>query len=62
MLVQTFDGGEVRVPREPGNEIVAELLDVTEEPGGRLVGTDKVTGLPSTWVVEESSKPCRGCS
>lgn len=49
------------MPRSPGNEVVAELEQVTEEKGGRLKGIDRWTGLPSTWLVGESSRRCRGC-
>jgi hypothetical protein len=61
---QTFydeSGAEVKFPREPGNEVVAELVQVTEEKGGRLVGIDKETLEPSTWVVADSDKKCKGC-
>jgi hypothetical protein len=50
------------VPRTPGNEVVAEMVQVTEEQGGRLVGLDRTTGVPQTWVVSDSDKRCRGCS
>jgi hypothetical protein len=51
-----------QVPREPGNEVVAELESVTEEKGGKLMGVDKKTGQPTTWLVQESTRRCRGCS
>jgi len=50
------------VPRTPGNEVVAEMVQVTEEQGGRLVGLDRMTGVPQTWVISDSDKRCRGCS
>jgi hypothetical protein len=51
------------VPREPGNQVVAaELASVTEEKGGKLMGVDKATGKPSTWLVQDSDRRCRGCS
>ncbi len=51
-----------QVPREPGNEVVAELESVTEEKGGKLMGVDRKTGKPSTWLVRDSDRRCRGCS
>ena len=52
-----------QVPREPGNQVVAaELASVTEEKGGKLMGVDKATGKPSTWLVQDSDRRCRGCS
>jgi hypothetical protein len=50
------------MPREPGNAVVAELTSVTEEKGGKLMGIDKKTGKPSTWIVQDSDRRCRGCS
>jgi hypothetical protein len=55
-------GAIVQIPRAPGNEVVAELIQVSEEQGGKLVGIDKVTGEPSTWVISDSPKRCRGCA
>lgn len=50
------------VKRIPGNEVVAEMVQVTEEQGGRLVGLQRQTGQPQTWVISDSDKRCRGCS
>jgi hypothetical protein len=55
-------GAAHQMPREPGNAVVAELTSVTEEKGGKLMGIDKKTGKPSTWIVQDSDRRCRGCS
>jgi len=47
------------IPREPGNEIVASLLQVTED-GNKLTGLDSRTGQKSTWLIA-AGKGCRGC-
>lgn len=61
-VVDGMTGAIIEVPRDPGYEVLAEMVQVTEEKGGRLVGIDKLTGEPSTWVVADSEKRCRGCS
>lgn len=61
-VLDGMTGAVVKVPREPGYEVLAEMIQVTEEKGGKLVGLDKTTLEPSVWIVGETEKRCRGCS
>ena len=54
------DGTPYEVKRDPGNEVVGRIVQVNDEKPGVLIGVN-AEGQPTTWEIEQSDRPCRGC-